>query len=490
MASSLDTGLERLLRRITADPAERRNLFWVTVSSLMYGTGATLSGGELWSGFLERSGFNMQDIGWISSANLLATAVGLLVFMGLGDRVRNRVRTTAIFIALTALYPVATVGVALIPRVALPLSGFLFALVTIGVLQCLTNSIPVMLDYPIWARALTPGVRGRLFGFTTLSFGLPGILVGYFAAELLKDIPYPMGYGWCFMAASVAIVLRATAYSRVRELPALAVEGASTSPLPFASILRVLRLKEFQWLAGPHVVRGLTMSIIGFSVPLGLKYLHMPEHYPGYAASATTIATVLGGLGVALFADRLGAAWATLIGDALYAAGMATVVLLGGNPAVFLVLYFLTQFGRNIEDNTVPLGAINTVPAEHLGAFSAARLMILMGSNAIGAPIFGRLFDGGHYVLVFGLGALLKLGSGFWFWYVFRLKPPPRVQAMVGVGGREALAAELGQLCRHCGSEIQAGQRVCTCANCNMVYHEQCWLDHSGCAIEECRQPD
>ncbi|NPV49264.1 MAG: hypothetical protein HPY69_20150, partial [Armatimonadetes bacterium] len=158
MASSLDTGLERLLRRITADPAERRNLFWVTVSSLMYGTGATLSGGELWSGFLERSGFNMQDIGWISSANLLATAIGLLVFMGLGDRVRNRVRTTAIFIALTALYPVATVGVALIPRVALPLSGFLFALVTIGVLQCLTNSIPVMLDDPIWARALTPGV--------------------------------------------------------------------------------------------------------------------------------------------------------------------------------------------------------------------------------------------------------------------------------------------------------------------------------------------
>jgi len=87
---------------------------------------------------------------------------------------------------------------------------------------------------------------------------------------------------------------------------------------------------------------------------------------------------------------------------------MATVILFGGNPTAFLLLYFLTHFGRNIEDNTVPLGAINTVPVEHLGAFSAARLMILMGASAIGAPFFGHLFDRGHYVLVFGLGALLK----------------------------------------------------------------------------------
>jgi MFS family permease len=281
-----------------------------------------------------------------------------------------------------------------------------------------------MLDYPIWARALTPGVRGGLFGFTTLSYGLPGIAVGIFAADLLKEVPYPMGYAWCFLAAAGAMALRGITYSRVRELPELAVAGASTSPLPFASIVRVLKLKEFQWLAGPHVIRGLTMSVIGFSVPLGLKYLHMPEHYPGYATSATQAATMIAGICLAAWADRLGPARATLLGDIIYAAGMATVVVLGGNPSVFLALYFLTQFGRQIEDNTVPLGAINIVPTEHLGAFSAARLMILMGSSAVGGPVFGWLFDNGHYVLVFGIGAVLKLLSGVWFWYVFNLKKP------------------------------------------------------------------
>jgi predicted MFS family arabinose efflux permease len=101
---------------------------------------------------------------------------------------------------------------------------------------------------------------------------------------------------------------------------------------------------------------------------------------------------------------------------------MATVVI-SHNPLVFLALYLVTQFGRYIEDNSVPLGAINIVPAEHLGAFSAARLMVLYGSSALGAPLFGYLLDHHDPVVVFGLAAVMKVLTGVWFWWVFRLKP-------------------------------------------------------------------
>lgn len=416
----------RALDWMASDRRQRANLLWLTLSYLVYGVGATLFGAELWTVFLRTTGFSKMEIGWIASAGTGAMAFGLLVFMGLGDRIHRRVRTASLILALLALGPVATVGVALMPRAALPLASALFAFVSIAIAQNLASSIPVMLDYPIWARALAPGVRGRLFGFTTISYGLPGIAVGILAADLLKTIPYPMGYAWCFLAAAGAMALRGACYSQVRELPEMAVEGASSSALPWASILRVLKLKEFQWLAGPHVVRGLTMSIITFTVTLGKDYMHLPEHYTGYAASATQAATMIAGIWLAGYADRVGAAWGTLLGDVLYAAGMGSVILLGGNPTIFLALYFLTQFGRQIEDNTVPLGAINIVPTEHLGAFSAARLMILMGSSAIGNPIFGWLFDHGHYVIVFAIGAVLKLLSGLWFFYIFRLKPAGR----------------------------------------------------------------
>lgn len=429
MASALDAFLSVAMRRITDDPQERRNLFWLTTASLLSGAGATLYGGELWTGFLDRTGFDIQQIGLLSSVVGLASSFGLIAFMGLADRIRRRVQVYVMLISLSALAPLLTIGLAYIPRTAFPLSAFFVALILQGVIQSLVLSVPIMLDYPIWARAISPGVRGKLFGITTVAYGILGIGIGWLSANVLKNVSYPGGYAWCFLAGAVMILLRATAYSRNRELPELAVDGASRSASPIEAIVRVLKLKEFQWLAGPHVVRGLAMSVVGLTLPLAMSKLGLPEHIPGFAASVSTAAVVLGGATVGLVADRLGPAITTLLADLLYALGMATVVI-HPNPYLFLGLYLVMQFGRNIEDNSVPLGCIQTVPTEHLGAFSAARLMVLTGSGAVGSALFGYLLANYSHTLVFGLAAVMKLLTGVWFWYVFRLKSPQRVGAV------------------------------------------------------------
>lgn len=428
MASAFDAALRVVMGKMTHDPQERRNVFWLTLATLFAGAGGALFGGDLWTGFLKQTGFSMIQIGWLLSAGGFASSFGLIAFMGLADRIQRRVRVYVLCILVTALAPLITVGVTLIPRVAFPLSALLVALIVMGVTQSLVTSIPTMLDYPVYARIASVGIRGRLFGITTTAYGFLGIGIGWLSANVLKNVAYPTGYAWCFLAAAVAIALRAASFSRMRELPDLAVEGASRSPLPFAAIVDVLRLKEFQWLAGPHVARGLAGSVTVLALPVALDYLGLPKHYPGYASAVSTAATVLGGIAVGLVADRLGAAVTTLWADALCALGMATVML-SRNPLVFLSLYLLMQFGRNIEDNSVPLGAINIVPAEHLGAFSAARLMILIASGAVGSLLFGYLFEYCSPVLVFGLAACMKLLTGVWFWWVFRLKQPAPPQS-------------------------------------------------------------
>ncbi|MBM3497364.1 MAG: MFS transporter [Armatimonadetes bacterium] len=428
MGSALDAALQPLLGRVTDSLPERRNLVWFALASLLYGAGAALFGGDLWNGFLKQTGFSMTEIGVLAAVTGGAGSAGLILFMGLADRIRRRVRTYSWCILAAAAAPALVVALALAPRSLLPLRPLLALLMVVGVGQALVMSIPIMLDYPIIARGVSVGVRGRLFGITTTAYGILGIGIGWLSASVLRDVAYPQGYAWCFLAASGVIALRAAAFSRVRELPELAVDGASRSALPFAAIVDVLKLKEFQWLAGPHVARGLAVSAAGFALPVGLEHLGLPEHFPGYAASATTAATVLGGIAVGLIADRLGPSWTTFLGDLLYALGMATVVLFH-NPIAFIALYLLLHFGRNIEDNAVPLGAINLVPAEHLGAFSAARLMILTGSTALSAPLFGYLFDHHSPTLVFALAAGMKLLTGVWFWWVFRLKRPAPAQA-------------------------------------------------------------
>ena len=437
----LDRVLAVPMGKMTDDPRARRNVFFLCLSSALYGAAASLMGGEVWSGFLTKTGFSMTQIGFLASVGGMMAAFALLAYMGVADRIQRRIRTYVICILLVAMAPVLITAVALTPRDVLSLTSMLFVLLSIGVGQTLVQQLWVVLDYPIIVRTVPTSIRGRFFAITTVAYPILSVGIGILAAQILKLAIYPMGYAWCFMAASVAILLRGASYSRVRELPEIAVPGVSRSPLPFTAIVDVLKLKEFQWLGPPHILRGFVGGVAGFAMPQALLYLHVPDHYPGYAASTFALANVAGGIVLGLIADRWGAAWTTLLADVVLALGMCTMMLFG-IPPIFLVLYFVMHLGLAVEGSSVPLGCINTVPPERMGAFSAARLMVLTGSAAVGALAFGPLFDRYSPILLFGIAAGIKLANGAWFWYVFRLKRPVDLAAEAEAAGADAAAIE------------------------------------------------
>jgi MFS family permease len=429
----LDRLLALLLGRMTADAQARRNVFWATLSGILYGMGSALFGGELWTGFLVKTGFSQTQIGILSSVGTFASAFGLLALMGLGDRIERRIRTYSLTVLAIAVVPVVVAGIAMVPRTALGLPAMLGLLIAISLAQTLVAALWVMLSYAITVRTVPVPIRGRVFAIGQTAFSIQGIGLGYASATVLKGVEYPTGYVVCFLAAAVTMVLRALTFARQRELPDLAVPGASRSALPFAAIMDVLRLKEFQWLAPPHILRGLCVSVPAvFSVSVGLKYLTLPEEYPGYATSANYAAGVLGGIALGFISDRWGAGKSTLFGDVLVAVGIGSLLLFR-SPPLFLALYLLAHFGRNIEDVAIPFGCTIIVPPERMGAFSAARLMVLNGSNAVGALLFGYLFDrfADNPIPVFAVAAVLKLLNGVWFWYVFRLRKPEDAEAHI-----------------------------------------------------------
>jgi MFS family permease len=417
----LDTGLGLALGRLTSNEQERRNVFWRTLAMLLTGAAIALYGGELWAAFLTKSGFSMTQIGALSSVSLLSNALGLLAFMGLADRIRDRIRAYVLCVLVTAVFPPIVSGLALAPGVSR--TALFVCLIVLGIVQQLVAAMWIMLDYPVLVRTVSPEIRGRMFAILTTACGVLPIITGVLSAKVLRDVAYPRGYVFCFMAGAAMVVLRAGAFSAQRELPVLAVPGASRSALPFAAIVDVLRMKAFQQLAGPHVLRGLTISIVGFAIPQGLRLGILPTDYPGYATSASWAAGILAGIVLGFIADRWGAGPSTLLGDVLYALGLGMAVVCH-NPLLFLVFYFLLQLGQNIEASAVPFGCTIIVPPELMGAFSSARLMVLMGSGAVGSILFGYLFDHANPILLFAIGAALKLLNGIWFWLVFRPKRP------------------------------------------------------------------
>src|SRR5580700_8907252 len=118
----LDRALRDLLGKMTANRQERRNIFWRTVSMVLTGGAAAAYGGELWAGFLTRTGFSNTQIGFLTSVNTFSTASGLLILMGMADRISARVRVYTICLLAAALPPILTIGIALAPRAVLPLS--------------------------------------------------------------------------------------------------------------------------------------------------------------------------------------------------------------------------------------------------------------------------------------------------------------------------------------------------------------------------------
>jgi MFS family permease len=421
-ATPLDRGLGAVLGRLSADRQERRNVFWMTVAYILYGGASAFYGGELWMGFLTKTGFSITQIGVLSSAGTFGGALGLFAFMGLADRIRERIRVYAVCIAISALPPLLTVGIALVPRAGMPLGLMLGLLAALSFLGALNSALWIMLDYPIMVRTISVRIRGRMFAILTTAYGLLAVVLGLLSAKYLRELAFPTGYILFFAIASGLALLRAGAYSRQRELPELAVPGASSSALPFSAIVRVVRLREFQILAGPHVLRGLCAGLAGLAIPMGMRHLALPDGTPGFATAANQAACILGGIALGFIADRWGPGRSTLFGDVLLAIATGTL-LLAPNLTAFLALYFLLHFGRNIEDSAVPFGTTIIVPPEHMGAFSAARLMVLQGSSAGGALLFGYLFDHFDPVLLFVIGGLMKLANGVWFWFVFRPGP-------------------------------------------------------------------
>lgn len=420
MAQWLDRALLALMGRMTADAQERRNIFWMTVSYLFFGAGMALFSGELWNGFLKQTGFSMTQIGILGSAFGLANAIGLIAFMGLADRVRRPVRVYAITVLILTQAPLLTVAATLLLRTGFGPGVLFTVLAAITAAQALVAAVPVTLDTPVLALGASPGLRGRVLGIVTTAGGVLGIGLGWLSAELLQHLAYPSGYVWCFLAAAVAFVLRAVTFDRIRVLPALAVHHAPAEALPpLAALGRVLRLREFHVLAAPHLARGLVTGMTGLLLPVALTHLHLPAYFPGYASSAATLGAVLGGLLLSLLADRLGAGLTTLLACAIYALGLGCA-LLSPHPLLFLVVYVVLHTGRMVEDNSVPLGTVDLVPPAHLASVSAGRLMVLMVGIAVGAPLFGYLFDHYSVVHVALLAAVLKALTGWWLWAVFR----------------------------------------------------------------------
>lgn len=405
------------LRRLSADPAERRNAGWRIATGLVGSAGGVFVGGPVVQAFLVQAGLGAGQIGLHGSVGSAAGALGMLLLMGLADRVRRRARAVVLCSLVGCLDPALLLLLALLGGQRLGPSGTLAALIAAAALLQPVSSFLSMVHAGLTVRVLRPAILGRVSGVGGVLSGLVAMGLGLVVARILASTPQPHGYALCFAAALPLSVLTALSYGRLVELPQLArpPRGRASTP-PWASLWEIFGLPQFRDLILPNVLRGLVSAVLFFAWVVGLQRLAIPVAYVGLAATVQAVSgSVVGSAVIALCADRWGPGVVIFGGSVLSAACLVAMVLTG-SPEVFLALYGLLVLGAHLVGSGVPLGSYQIVPPELMGAYSGARLMLMSAAGALAMPVIGALLERVGPLPVFVAGAGLSLLMGVTYW--------------------------------------------------------------------------
>jgi MFS family permease len=412
--------LDRWLHRLTPDPVERTNLFWMVVAGLTGTTGVVLISGPVLQTFLVEVGLSESQIGIHGSIAAAASAAGMLGLMGVPDRIKRRVRALVFFGVFVGLEAVVLAALALLDNDARSPTLVFAAIVAVAIVVQPMNSLVNMVTPAVLVRIVRVKIRGRFIGISGLLIGLAALVMGLAIAQILATVGYPLGYALCFTLAVPLIVGGGLACSPLRESIEVAGPSGRSSAFPWSALREVLRMKEFWLLLAPNVLRGLGASTVFFSWIVGLKRLDLPPAHVGLAATVEAAAgTILGSIIIGLYADRWGA------GRLLFASGVLMALALIGmvltsSSWLFLAFFSVLVLGTSIEGKGVPLATYELVPSTQIGAFNGARLMLLSGSMAISMPLVGKLLEETDPLPVMAAGAAIKVVMGALYWFALR----------------------------------------------------------------------
>ncbi len=412
--------VDTLLRRLTDNPLQRRNIFWLLSAGLLGSAGALFFQGPVLQTYLLEVGVTKAQIGLLGSVAGITGAGAMLALMGVADRIERRVRAEVLLGLVPVLTPIALVVLTLLSPLLQKASVVFGALLVLSLILPLVGSLAAMVHGSLYVRLIHVNVRGRLAGVSGLVCGLTSMGVGLVVGKVLAVLGVPLGYTVCFGLAPVFFVAVALARSQLSELPELQKPGRRGSPFPWAALLEVLKLKQFRALLAPNILRGLTSAFGFFAWIVAKERLDLPAEYAGLTVTVNALAgTILGAASIGLLLDRWGPGLLAFAGYMLTAVAVLGLGVMN-SPMVFLALYGLIAFGGTLIGTAVPLGVFEIGPPELMGAFNGARMILLSMGGAIALPVVGHLLEAYAPLHVFAGGAVLLLVNGIWYWHGFR----------------------------------------------------------------------
>lgn len=369
--------------------------------------------------FLSEAGLSSSRIGIVSSVIQVAGGAGLFVLSGFVDAIRNPV----------GVMMGSTFGYALLPATLILLSfligyglspGALFVCaVAAAFAGYFISSIRSVLESVVYCVTISQANRSRLFSRGGTAYNLTALPLGIVSACIIRLGGFPKGFAILFSLSAGLSCLSSICLKGLTVLPKSRADSAPRGfRNPVTALCLTLKKPVFTHILIPNITRGFVSGIVLSYMMIGITRYHFEAEYAAHVMTAGIVGAMIASFSLKRMYQRLGVPRTCFVSSFVMAAGFAAV-LLCGKPVFFIILYAPVMFGEYMIGVMVPLGVMDSVNADILGAYSSARLLLFQISVAAAMYFSGILLDRELWAVLPVSACLLSVCTGAMYYSGF-----------------------------------------------------------------------
>ncbi|MBR2916620.1 MAG: MFS transporter, partial [Clostridia bacterium] len=173
-------------------------------------------------------------------------------------------------------------------------------------------------------------------------------------------------------------------------------------------IWSVLKTPFMKFLIVPNFLRGIGSGILGMSAVIMIAQLGASESISSLLSVAMAISVVIGCIIFGQIYRKIRVVKCVLFGGLVGTVSLCLMIA-NKNPLVFVIMYSLTWLFFTFVDYGIPVYVTQIVGYEHMGTYSAIRMLTHMSGTTVATYISGKMIDNNSFLLLLLGGACITI---------------------------------------------------------------------------------
>ncbi len=370
----------------------------------LYNIMTLFTSGTILQVFLNWKALSSEEISLIISFGFLMQTFGIGVSTFFADKIKNVSKVVAIFNIPLVLFPMLLLYLS--AENALNAENILSLIIPVYAVFSFCIGVNATLAYKLPYHITDISNYGTISSVSGIISNLLGIGSSFVFVLLTGVYEYRKVIFFGYLIVCFAIVSGVVAIFSVKKYEA-ELENVKQKNIA-KEIWIVLKTPFMKFLIVPNFLRGIGSGILGMSAVIMIAQLGASESISSLLSVAMAISVVIGCIIFGQIYRKIRVIKCVLVGG-LVGTVFLCLMIANKNPMVFVLMYSLTWLFFTFVDYGIPVYVTQIVGYEHMGTYSAIRMLTHMSGTTVATFISGKMIDNNSFLLLLLGGACITI---------------------------------------------------------------------------------